>query len=119
MISRFAYLIIIYSIEIFIESVFSIYMKIFDNLGISIFFVRFLVQALVLPLFKRADAIQESDRRKQSEMSGWITHIKKTFNGDERFMMLSEFYRQQDYEPYMPLRGTLPLLLQVPFFIAA
>ncbi|HAV01537.1 MAG TPA: hypothetical protein DCW47_10165 [Lachnospiraceae bacterium] len=94
-------------------------MKIFSNPGIAIIFVSLLVQTLVLPLYKRADALQEADRKKQQEMKRWVDHIKKTFKKDERFMMLSEYYRQNDYEPVMALRGSLPLLLQVPFFIAA
>ncbi len=119
MISSFLYLFFIYPIEIFIETVFSLSMKLFSNPGISIIFVSVFVQLLVLPLYKRADALQEADRKKQDEMKRWIDHIKKTFQKDERFMILSEYYRQQDYEPVMALRGSLPLLLQVPFFIAA
>ncbi|MCR5649737.1 MAG: membrane protein insertase YidC [Lachnospiraceae bacterium] len=118
-IANFLYLFFIYPIEIFIETVFSLSMKVFSDAGISIIFVSLAVQFLVLPLYKRADALQEADRRKQEEMKKWITHIKKTFKKDERFMILSEYYRQQDYEPVMGLRGSLPLLLQVPFFIAA
>ena len=119
MLSSFLYLFFIYPIEIFIETVFSLSMKIFSNPGIAIIFVSLLVQTLVLPLYKRADALQEADRKKQQEMKRWVDHIKKTFKKDERFMMLSEYYRQNDYEPVMALRGSLPLLLQVPFFIAA
>ncbi len=117
--TSFLYLFFIYPIEIFIETVFSISMKLFVDPGISIIFVSLCVQLLVLPLYKRADAVQEADRRKQEEMKKWVDHIKKTFQKDERFMILSEYYRQQDYEPVMALRSTLPLLLQVPFFIAA
>ncbi|MBR5377225.1 MAG: membrane protein insertase YidC [Lachnospiraceae bacterium] len=119
MISSFLYLFFIYPIEIFIETVFSLSMKFFSNPGISIIFVSLFVQLLVLPLYKRADALQAADRKKQDEMKKWIGHIKKTFQKDERFMILSEYYRQQDYEPVMALRSSLPLLLQVPFFIAA
>ncbi len=94
-------------------------MKVFGNPGIAIIFVSLFVQLLVLPLYKRADALQEADRKKQEEMKKWVDHIKKTFSKDERFMILSEYYRQNDYEPVMALRSSLPLLLQVPFFIAA
>ncbi len=119
MLSSFLYLFFIYPIEIFIETVFSLAMKVFNNPGISIIFVSLFVQLLVLPLYKRADALQEADRKKQQEMKKWVDHIKRTFKKDERFMMLSEYYRQNAYEPVMALRGSLPLLLQIPFFIAA
>ncbi|MCR5790908.1 MAG: membrane protein insertase YidC [Lachnospiraceae bacterium] len=119
MISSFLYLFFIYPIETFIEMIFSLSMKLFSNPGVSIIFVSLFVQLLVLPLYKRADALQEADRKKQADMKKWVDHIKKTFHGDERFLMLSEYYRQNDYEPILALRGSLPLLLQIPFFIAA
>ena len=119
MIGYFLYLIFIYPIEMFIETVFTVSMKVSSNPGISIIFVSLLVQILVLPLYKRAEAMQEAERLKQDEMKPMIDHIKKTFKKDERFMMLSTYYRQQNYEPLMSLRGTLSLLLQIPFFIAA
>ena len=103
----------------FIEAVFAVAMKITSNPGISIIFVSLLVQILVLPLYKRAEAVQERERNKQKMMKPMVDHIKRTFKKDERFMMLSEYYRQQHYEPYLSLRGTLSLLLQIPFFIAA
>lgn len=41
------------------------------------------------------------------------------FTGDERFMMLSEYYRQNNYHPLYVLRSSLSILIEVPFFIAA
>ncbi|MCR5649968.1 MAG: membrane protein insertase YidC [Lachnospiraceae bacterium] len=113
------YAIIIYPLEIFIETVFSVSMNMIGNAGYAIIFVSIAVQLLALPMYKRADEIQEQDRLKQKELSRWIGHIKKTFKGDEQLMVLSEYYRQNDYQPWYSLRGMLPLLLQIPFFIAA
>lgn len=67
----------------------------------------------------RADVMQAEERDAQERMSGWITHIRKTFKGDERFMMQQTYYRQQGYKQLYVLRSSIPLLLQVPFFIAA
>ena len=63
--------------------------------------------------------MQEQERKKQKEMERWVKHIRKTFRGDERFMILSTYYRQQNYQPMNAIRGSLSLLLQIPFFIAA
>ncbi len=103
----------------FIETVFSVSMNMIGNAGYAIIFVSIAVQLLALPMYKKADEIQEEERQKQKELSGWISHIKKTFKGDEQLMVLSEYYRQNDYQPWYSLRGMLPLLLQIPFFIAA
>ena len=48
-----------------------------------------------------------------------VDHIKRTFSGDERMMMLQTYYRQNDYKPVYVLRSAVSLFLQIPFFIAA
>ena len=89
------------------------------NLGVSIVFLSLAINLLVLPLYRRADAIQEEERRVSLRLQPGVSHIKKAFRGDERFMMLQTFYRQNNYRPYYTLRGSLSLLLEIPFFIAA
>ncbi len=74
---------------------------------------------LALPLYSIADKIQEEERNAYKQLEKWSRHIKSTFKGDEQFMMLSEFYRQNNYHPVYALRNILPVLIQVPFFIAA
>jgi len=74
---------------------------------------------LVLPLYKRADAIQEEENAIEKKLEKGVAHIKKTFSGDERFMMLQTYYRQNNYKPSFVLKGLLPLALEIPFFMAA
>ena len=74
---------------------------------------------LILPLYRRADAIQDEEREQAARMKPWVDHIKKAFRGDEQYLILQTYYRQNDYKPLYALRSALPLLLQVPFFIAA
>lgn len=115
----FLYALIIYPLEMFIETVFSISMEMVPSAGYAIIFVSLAVQLLVLPLYKRADELQEEERERQREMAPAVKHIKKTFKGDERVMMLSMYYRFENYHTYHQLKGILPLLLQIPFFMAA
>lgn len=103
----------------FIETVFSISMDMIDSAGYAIIFVSLAVQLLVLPMYKRADELQEEERQRQRDMAPAVKHIKKTFKGDERVMMLSMYYRFENYHMYHQLRAILPLLLQIPFFMAA
>ena len=113
------YIILITPIQLFIEIVFSFMNTAFDNPGFAIIFVSIAVQLLCFPLYKRADVIQEQDRQKQKEMKPWLDHIKKTFKGDERFMMQQAYYRLENYKPFYAIKGSISLLLQIPFFIAA
>ena len=96
----------------------TIYYITFDN-GISIIILSLTVNFLILPLYKRADAMQEEERVRNEKLSRGVKHIKCTFRGDERFMMLQTYYRQNNYKPYYSLAGSVSLLLEIPFFIAA
>lgn len=113
------YNLFIMPIELFIELVFSVMNSVFNNPGFAIIFVSVAVQLLCFPLYKRADTIQEQDRQKQKDMEHWLTHIKKTFKGDERFMMQQAYYRIENYKPIYAVKSSISLLLQIPFFIAA
>ncbi len=117
--SEALYYFIIYPIELIIEVVFFTVNQFSGKPGPAIIVVSLVVNLLAYPLYKRADAIQEAERNKQEEMSGWVSHIKKTFKGDKRVMLLSAYYREQHYQPYYTLRSSVSLLLQIPFFIAA
>ena len=119
MISKTFFFIFIQPLVLLIEFIFTIMSRMFGNYGISIIMVSIVINLLILPLYKRSDAMQEQERKKQKEMEFWIKHIRKTFRGDEKFMMLSTYYRQQNYQPLNAIRGSFSLLLQIPFFIAA
>ena len=113
------YLIVIQPIEYFIEFTFEFMSKRFGNTGIAIVAVSLAVSFLVLPLYKAADSIQEKELKKQQGMQPWIDHIGRSFKGDEKIMLLNTYYREQQYQKIYALRSIVPLLIQVPFFIAA
>ncbi len=116
---EFLYYLTIKPIWLLFEIIFRTIYKICNNPGISILAVSIVMNILVLPMYLRSDALQDEERQKQKSMEYWVGRIRKTFSGDERFMILSEYYRQNNYQPYYVLKSSLSLLLQVPFFIAA
>ena len=87
--------------------------------GLSLIVLSLAINFLVLPLYNRADAMQEEEREQGLRMKRGVDHIKASFKGDERFMILQTYYRQNGYKPYYVLKGSLSLLLEIPFFIAA
>lgn len=115
----YLYIILICPLELLFEVIFYLSNSILSNPGLSIAALSLLVNILVSPLYARADAIQSEERELENRMSKWIKHIKSTFKGDERFMMLQTYYRQNNYKPTYVFKSLLPLALQVPFFIAA
>ena len=113
------YNLLISPIELLIEVIFVFSKRFFLFKGLAIIGVSIAVSICTFPLYYKADKIQKKERDKQKEMQKWLTHIKRTFKGDERFMMTQNYYRQEGYNPLSSLKGILPLFLQIPFFIAA
>ena len=114
------YSLTIWPLEILFEFIFAVARFVLkDNMVLSVLSLSIAVNVLTLPLYRRADKLQEDNKEKQIKMEPMIAHIKKTFKGDERFMMLQTYYRQNDHKPVHALRGSVSLFLQIPFFIAA
>ena len=101
------------------DAVYAMMYRMTSNEGLAIIALSLAINFLILPLYRRADAMQEEERLRLEKMKPGVDHIKKVFKGDERFMMLQTFYRQNNYKPYYALSGSVSLLLEIPFFIAA
>ncbi len=113
------YNLLIGPLELLFEVIFSLANRVLNHPGLTLIFLSLAVNFLVLPLYKQADAMQEQARETEANLHGWVTHIKKYFKGDERFMILQAYYRENHYKPTDALRGSMSLLLEVPFFMAA
>ena len=105
-------------LKILFETIFMLVNRI-GKPGLSIIVLSLAMNTLVLPLYRRADAIQDEEREKEQRLQKWVQHIRKAFSGDERFMIQQAYYRENHYSPMSALRGALPLALEIPFFIAA
>ena len=113
------YTLIIYPLTLIIETSYMLVSELFGNTGVSVIGVSMAVSFLCLPLYVVAEKWQDIERKKQKEMEGGIARIKKAFKGDEQYMMLTTFYKENHYHPLMALRSSFGLLIQVPFFMAA
>ncbi|MBP3811194.1 MAG: hypothetical protein ILA15_10795, partial [Clostridiales bacterium] len=103
------YTLFIYPLELFFEVVFSIAHRIVGHPGFAIIILSLAVNFLVLPLYKRADEVQREERNLEESLAAGIAHIKKTFKGDERMMMLNTYYAQNNYSPLYVLKGSVSL----------
>lgn len=106
-------------LQLLFEVVFVMADRVIGNPGLSIIVLSMFMNFLVLPLYMRADAIQEEEHAVEKRLQKGAGHIKRTFSGDERMMMLQTYYKQNNYKPIYVLRSAVSLLLQIPFFIAA
>ena len=106
-------------LELFFEVVFTLADHVLNDPGLSIVALSLAMNFLVLPLYRRADELQAGQRETEQRLKPWADHIRRTFSGDERFMLLQTYYRQNGYKQTDALKGSVSLLLEVPFFIAA
>jgi YidC/Oxa1 family membrane protein insertase len=113
------YILVIYPIVQIIEFAFVFVEKVFKETGLSIIGVSAVVSVLCLPLYAVAEKWQQIERDTQKRLKPKIDKIKAVFKGDEQYMILSTYYRQNHYHPVYAMRSTFSLLIQTPFFIAA
>ncbi len=111
--------IILTPLKLFFELFFSWSCQLTGSPGWSIIILSLIMNTLLLPLYQNADRIQMEEQALQKKMKKGLDHIKKTFRDDERFMMTQTYYRQNNYKPVYVLRAMIPLMLEIPFFIAA
>lgn len=115
------YNLIIAPIEFIVDWIFRLCLNKVGTHGViyCVVVVSIVINILALPLYNIADALQDKERKIAKKLESRVKRIKKAFKGDEQFMMLSEYYRQNDYHPLYTLRSALSILIEIPFFIAA
>lgn len=116
---NFLYTVIIYPLIQLIEFAFMLFNNVFKNEGISVIGVSLAVSIGTLPLYIVAEHWQQVQRDIEKKLDPGIQRIKSVFKGDEQYMILTTFYRQNHYHPLMALRSSFGLLIQIPFFMAA
>ena len=91
------------------ELIFSLAYTVIQHPGPAIIVLSFVMNIVLLPLYRRADAIQIEARDTENRLKDVVSHIKKTFSGDERMMILQTYYRQNNYSPLSVLSGSVSL----------
>ena len=113
-------MIFVYPVYMFVEFIFFLANNITDDyIGFSIILLSITVNVICLPIYDVAERWQEKERTVQKKLKPKIADIRAVFSGDERYMVLTTYYRQNRYHPLYAMRGMFALLIQIPFFIAA
>jgi YidC/Oxa1 family membrane protein insertase len=116
---NFLYNIFIFPLVQIVEISFVIVYRILHNKALAIFGVSAVVTACTMPLYFIAEKWQITEREIQSKLKTKIKNIKSAFKGDEQYMVLTAYYRQNHYHPIYALRSSLGVFIQIPFFLAA
>jgi YidC/Oxa1 family membrane protein insertase len=112
------YTIIIEPLVLLIETFYMILYRLFNS-GLALIGLSVIVSLVTYPFYAAGERWQRRERLVQNKMARTIQKIKAVFSGDEQYMMLAAYYRQNRYHPAYALRKSIGLFLQVPFFIAA
>ena len=109
----------IYPIEFIIEIVFY-YFKVIaqSSYAESVFITSVIINILALPLYNKAEEWQKKERDIQNKMKPMIDNIKSVYKGDQRYLLIRACQRINGYKTIYAFRGTLGLLIQIPFFLA-
>ena len=75
-------------LKLIFEIIFELAHRFIGHPGFAIIVLSLIMNILVLPLYKRADAMQEESRDIEAKLHDGVAHIKKTFSGDERMITL-------------------------------
>ena len=113
------YTLLIGPLEYMFAAIYGMAFKMFHNPGLSIITLSMAMNFLLLPMYRRTDILQEEAIATEKKMKPYVSHFKKTFSGDERFMVLQTCYRQHHYKPTDAIKGLAPLVIEIPFFMAA
>lgn len=86
--------------------------------GMAILMLSLTFNLLLLPVYHLAEKVQDRERAAQERLAPKLEEFRTVFKGQVRYMMIRTLYRQHHYHPIFALRALLPLLIQVPFFLA-
>ncbi|MDR2177020.1 MAG: membrane protein insertase YidC [Treponema sp.] len=100
-------------LEMLLKMLLTFFNRIVHNYGIAIILLTLLVKAALFPLTKKGS---ESTLRMQA-LAPKIKEIQEKYkdNSQKMNMAMAEFYKKEGYNP---LSGCLPMLLQLPIFLA-
>ena len=116
---NFLYNIIIFPLVQIIEIAFIIVYRIFHDRVLAIVGVSAAVTLCTMPLYFIAEKWQQAERDIQQKFKPKVDKIKSVFRGDEQYMILTAYYRQNHYHPAYAMRNSFGILIQIPFFLAA
>ena len=94
--------------------------EISHNYGLAIIFLTILVRLAVYPLTHKSMKIQAQTMAQQAKLKPYIDEINRKYKDDmaARNQAMMKLWKEHGVNPFGMLRGCVPVLLQMPIFIA-
>ncbi len=113
------YKLIVSPLEIMFSITFSVALTMAESVWGAILVLSIIVNLITLPLYSMADRKQKEQKAADISLAPWIKLTKKAFRGEERIMRQQALFKEFGRGPFSALKGVFPLLLSIPFFMAA
>lgn len=90
-----------------------------QNYGISLILMSLAVTLLTAPLYYLAEHWRRIEMGVQRKMSRELASVRAHYEGQKRFYLIRNVHRLHGYSPFLAIRASFGLLVQIPFFFAA
>lgn len=87
--------------------------------GLAVMLLSILVSVMLTPITRAARRMEMFDKERQERMAPLIAEVRANYRGQDRFEKTDEIYQQFNYHPVKSMGSLLPLLVQLPFLLAA
>lgn len=87
--------------------------------GLAIVCLSLIVSTVLSPITGLARRLEAADKERQELMAPEIAKAKRESSGRDRFERIEEIYQAHGYHPIKSMGSLLPLLVQLPFLLAA
>ncbi|MEI5678674.1 MULTISPECIES: membrane protein insertase YidC [unclassified Mesorhizobium] len=89
------------------------------NYGISIILLSLAATLITSPIARKARELEQKEKVRQDEMAPLVAAARERYKGRDRFEKIDEIYQAHGYHPIKSMASLAPLLLQLPFLLAA
>jgi YidC/Oxa1 family membrane protein insertase len=106
------------ALYLFLTDVLNWVYRLVHNYGVAIIILTILVRIVLFPLAQHSLRIQAKTMAEQARIKPYIDAINEKYknNPQEKNRQVWKVYQEHGISPFAPLRGCVPLLLQLPIF---
>ncbi len=112
------YTVFIKPIELFLGLIFENLVKAGTGYGPALMLLSLAVTIVTAPFFYLAEKWRSQEETVQKRMARDLASIRAHYGGQKRFYLLRNAHRLYGYGPISPLRASMGLIIQIPFFFA-
>lgn len=110
---------ILYPIELLLSSVFSFSYNLTGHYGYALILMSVCITLITTPIYLVADYWKNQEKKIQDLMKTDIDCIKAHYSKQKQFYLTQACHRIYNYKAWYPLRTSLGILIEIPFFFAA